>query len=404
MSKLLEKINKKEFKLASLLEVTSSKRIYLSEYKDHGIPFFRSKEIIQASKGDKIFSELFISKERYEEVKNKFGVPKIGDILLTSIGTIGIPYIVQNEQPFYFKDGNLTWFKNYNGIDSQYLYYWIISSKGQLQIKGSSIGSSQSALTIDSIKKIDIEIPDFPTQKKIASILSAYDAKIENNNKIIKNLEATAQTIFNEWFVNFKFPGYKKVKMVESELGEIPEGWKIQKLDEIADFLNGVASQKYPAEKQSDSFPVIKIREMNSGIDKNSDRATRNIDTKYIIENGDILFAWSGSLSVVVWIGEAGILNQHIFKVTSKNYSKWFIYQHLRRHLQEFKSIAEGKATTMGHIQRHHLSEVLVLIPDAFLLKKADAILNNLFEKQISLQVENISLKSQRDQLLEKLI
>ncbi|MEI6042531.1 MAG: restriction endonuclease subunit S [bacterium] len=285
-------------------------------------------------------------------------------------------------------------------FDLKYVYYLL----QRINLPRYGGDSAVPGLNRDTIYSISVETPCKETQKRIASILSAYDKKIENNNIIIKNLETTAQTIFNEWLIDFKFPGYENVKMVESDLGEIPEGWEVKRLDKIADFLNGVASQKYPAERQEDSFPVIKIREMNSGIDKSSDRATKNIDTKYIIKKGDILFAWSGSLSVMVWIGEDGILNQHIFKVTSQYYPKWFVYQYLQRHLQEFKAIAEGKATTMGHIQRHHISDALVLIPNESLLRKADKILSNLFEKQISLYVENISLRSQRDQLLAKLI
>lgn len=251
---------------------------------------------------------------------------------------------------------------------------------------------------------MEIELPNLSTQEKIGRILNAYDSKIENNNKIIKHTEEIAQTIFYEWFVNFRFPGYEKVRKIDSEIGEIPEGWEVKPIDQIAEYLNGVASQKYPAENKKDSLPVIKIREMNSGIDLNSDRATKNIDQKYIIENGDILFSWSGSLVLMVWTGVSGILNQHIFKVTSKNYPKWFIYQWTKYHLKNFQEIAEGKATTMGHIQRRHLSESLITVPNDSLLKRADTILGIFFDQQILLQRENIYLRSQRDGLLEKLI
>lgn len=285
-------------------------------------------------------------------------------------------------------------------VDKKYLFY-----RFQLNnLKFLDSGSAQSQITIQDLNFLKIVLPDLPTQRKIAEILSAYDAKIENNNFIIKKLEATAQTLFDEWFVNLRFPGHEKVKFVDSEIREIPEGWEVKPLDQIADFLNGVASQKYPAINAKESLPVIKIREMNSGIDQNSDRATREIDKKYIIKNGDILFAWSGSLSLMTWVGGEGVLNQHIFKVTSKNYPKWFIYHWVQRHLQNFKIIAEGKATTMGHIQRHHLNESLVVVPTEPILIKANKVLSNLFDQQILLKEENISLRSQRDQLLVKLI
>lgn len=286
------------------------------------------------------------------------------------------------------------------GFDLKYAYYLL----KRINLPRYGGDSAVPGLSRDTVYSIEVETPKEATQKKIASILSAYDAKVENNNIIIKNLENTAQIIFNEWFVNFRFPGYEKVKMVDSEMGKIPEGWEVKPLDQIADFLNGVASQKYPVANPKESLPVIKIREMNSGVDQNSDRATREIDSKYIIKNGDILFSWSGSLSLMLWVGGEGVLNQHIFKVTSEAYPKWFVYQWTAKHLQNFKMIAEGKATTMGHIQRHHLSESLVIVPDSSFLKKANKIMASLFDQQILLQEENISLKSQRDQLLAKLI
>lgn len=290
------------------------------------------------------------------------------------------------------------------GIDFGYLYYLMRTRPYQKYVVSMASGSTVKHTSPDRIAGYEYEFPSLPTQQKIAGILSAYDAKIENNNLIIKKLEETAQTLFDEWFVNFRFPGYEKAKFVDSEIGKIPEGWSVKSLDEIADYLNGVASQKYPPENGEDVLPVIKIREMNSGVDSNSDKATRKIDQKYIVKDGDVLFSWSGSLVLMIWTGGEGVLNQHIFKVTSENYPKWFYYYWTKRHLLNFQKIAEGKATTMGHIQRHHLSESLVVVPGNGLLKKADSALEPLFEDVISLQLENKFLRSQRDQLLAKLI
>ena len=112
----------KTYKIGNLCSISSSKRIFAKEYQSSGIPFFRGKEIIEKQKGESVSTELYISKSRYDEIKNKFGVPKEGDMLLTSVGTLGIPYIVKNET-FYFKDGNLTWFTDFKEINSKFLYY-----------------------------------------------------------------------------------------------------------------------------------------------------------------------------------------------------------------------------------------------------------------------------------------
>ena len=135
--------------LSELMTITSSKRIFYSEYVRHGIPFYRSKEIIELRNSGSTNSELFISKERFNEIKKKFAVPKNGDILLTSVGTLGVPFRVRENDEFYFKDGNLTWFKDFNGISSSIIYFWLLSRIGQEQIRSITIGSTQEAITID---------------------------------------------------------------------------------------------------------------------------------------------------------------------------------------------------------------------------------------------------------------
>ncbi len=417
MSRLLEKMNYKEYKLGSLLEVTSSKRIYLSEYKKDGVPFFRSKEIIELSKGKDISLELFISKERYDEIKDKFGVPQIGDILLTSVGTIGVPFIVKNNNPFYFKDGNLTWFKNYNGIDSQYLYYWIISNKGKSKIEASSIGSSQSALTIDSIKKLEIDIPDIAVQKKVANILSAYDTKIENNNKIIKNLEATVRTIFNEWFVNFKFPGYEKVKMVDSEMGEIPEGWKIKKISDISDLNKGVSYTSDEINTEKVGIALINLGNFRRGGGFNLDGTkyyTGDYKQTHIVKSGQIIIAMTDLTSNREVIGhparlpgnfKEAVISLDVCSLSPKKdiYIEFIYSLMLRRDFSKLMaSCASG--TNVSHLSKTHIEGYEFVLPEEKVLILFNQLIQPLFDKQAIIESENISLMSQRDQLLAKLI
>ena len=144
-------------------------------------------ERVSTQKGETVSTELYISKLKYDEIKNKFGVPEEGDMLLTSVGTLGIPYVVKNET-FYFKDGNLTWFSNFKGINSKFLYYWFLSPMAKNAIDAKAIGSTQKALTIDALSKFEIDIPNIETQEKIVSILSSFDDKIELNRRINDNL------------------------------------------------------------------------------------------------------------------------------------------------------------------------------------------------------------------------
>jgi len=189
----------------------------------------------------------------------------------------------------------------------------------------------------------------------------------------------------------------------DSPLGKIPKGWRVKGLDEIAHFLNGLALQKFPHDG-GDSLPVIKIAQLRAGNTKGADRAASTLPPEYIVEDGDALFSWSGSLEVVAWCGGRGALNQHLFKVTSQEYPKWFYYHWIREHLADFQSIAAGKATTMGHIQRHHLSDAKVVAPNPSLLSAVDHVIGPLFQAVIANKLQSRTLAAIRDALLPKLI
>lgn len=250
----------------------------------------------------------------------------------------------------------------------------------------------------------DIVIPrEKEDQRRIASILSSLDRKIELNNKINADLEEMAQAIFKNWFVDFE--PFKDGKFVDSELGMIPEGWKVGRLTEIASYMNGLAMQKFPPENNEDSLPVLKIKELGQGFcGTDSDRCSCNIKDECIIHNGDVIFSWSGTLLVDVWCGGDCGLNQHLFKVTSKDYPKWFYYYWTKHHLQEFIHIAKDKAVTMGHIKRGHLEEAMVAIPDNDSMEKAHELFEPILSKMISLRLENSRLSLLRDTLLPRLM
>jgi len=242
--------------LGSLCEITSSKRIYAADYQSVGVPFYRSKEIIEKHKGNlEVSTELFISEDKYRQIESRFGSPSTGDLLLTSVGTLGIPYIVKDRERFYFKDGNLIWFKNFRDLSNQYFYYWLISSIGKAQLGRATIGSSQPALTIVLLKNLEINLPPLPVQKKIASILSAYDDLIENNNRRIKILEEMAQNIYREWFVHFRYPGHENIPMVNSALGQIPQGWEVRTVKNLVKRLK--AGSTYTAKDVTTEGSVI---------------------------------------------------------------------------------------------------------------------------------------------------
>ncbi len=190
--------------LGDFVDISSSKRIFYKEYVTSGVPFYRSKEIIEKASGNKdISTELFISEERFNEIASKFGAPTEGDLLLTSVGTLGVPYLVQKDEKFYFKDGNLTWFRNFSSeLDGRFLLYWLTSKEGKRELLNHTIGSTQKALTIQGLKKVKIPLPDLETQKKIAEVLGRIDEKIELNRAMNETLEQMGQALFRHYFID----------------------------------------------------------------------------------------------------------------------------------------------------------------------------------------------------------
>lgn len=209
-------------------------------------------------------------------------------------------------------------------------------------------------------------MPSPAEQGAIGHILQTLDDKIEVNRRMSATLESMARALFKSWFVDFepvrakaagrdpRLPSYLSAlfpdRLTEVEYGEVPEGWEVKPLSEVAEFLNGLALQKYPASDLDDSLPVIKIAELRNGVTAKSDRASRDVPGKYIVKDGDFLFSWSGSLLAKFWTEGDGALNQHLFKVTSDRYLNWFFAEWVQVHLEEFQRIAAFKATTMGHI------------------------------------------------------
>ena len=303
--------------------------------------------------------------------------------------------------------------------DAGFVLAYLTHPAVKAYIEGFNAGGSRRAITKAHIESFHLALPPLPEQHAIADILGALDDKIDLSRRMSETLEAIAQALFRSWFVDFdpvrdKAEGRElslskevadlfPVSLQKSGLGEIPRGWKVSGLDEIADFRNGLALQRYPPTNGS-SLPVIKIAQLRIGRTDGREFATANLAPEYIAEDGDVLFSWSGTLECVVWSGGKGAVNQHLFKVTSSVYPKWFYYLWIHQHLEHFRNIAAGKATTMGHIQRHHLSEAKVVLPPPAVLQALDVIISPLIEGHWRRRVQSRVLAALRDTLLPKLI
>jgi len=351
---------------------------------------------------------------------------------------------------------------DFKGSDPKFVYYLLTT----VNFDQFNSGSAQKSLNRNAVYPFEVRIPtSVKEQRRISAVLSALEDKVATNHQINQTLEQMAQAIFKSWFVDFE-PVKAKIAALEaggseedallaamqaisgtalfdadasaasvaeqlarlqaerpeqyaelrataelfpsamqdSELGEIPEGWDCLSLDAIAKYQNGLALQKFRPENEDDYLPVVKIAQLKKGYADGVEKASPNIKPGCIIDNGDVVFSWSGSLMVDTWCGGKAALNQHLFKVTSDTYPKWLYFLFTRHHLEEFKRIAADKAVTMGHIKREHLKRALCAIPDERLIGKAGNSLSNIIEKQIELRLESITLSTLRNTLLPKLL
>ena len=338
-------------------------------------------------------------------------------------------------------------------FDEDYIYYFARLPEFREFAQQRMVGTSgRQRVAWQDLADFEFIFPPKEQRKKAAALLNIYDQKIDLNTQINQNLEQIAQALFKSWFVDFD-PVRAKVQalsdglsleqaelaamqaisgktpeeltalsqtqpdryaelvetakafpceMVEVDGVEIPQGWNLKALDEIANYQNGLALQKFRPEDNEPFLPVVKIAQLRQGYADGEEKAKASIKPECIIDNGDVIFSWSGSLLVDIWCGGKAALNQHLFKVTSKRYPKWFYYFYTKYHLAEFQRIAYDKAVTMGHIKREHLSAAKCIVPNDELL--ANKTLENILEKIIFNRLENFNLQDTRDLLLPRLL
>ena len=359
-----------KIKLKEIAEINMGQSPRGSSYNNNGkgIPFLQ---------GNKTFGFLYPTIDTWTTEPKKIG--KKNSVLMSVRAPVGDLNIANKDIcigrglcSIEIKDGN-----------NQYLYYLLKYSIKEIKMK--STGTVFDSINRRELENLEILDFDKSQQKKISKVLFDIDKKIELNNKTNDNLYEMMKIKFEDWITNLN-------------------KYEVSSLSKIAKYTNGLAMQKFRSKDNEESLPVIKIKEMNDGITENTERCSTNIKDEVIINNGDVLFAWSGTLCMIIWgKGKAG-LNQHIFKVTSDKYPKWFYYFWTLKHLNRFKMIAAGKATTMGHIKRGELDISEVLIPENKELQEMHKIMQPLFNKYINNLIQNETLTQLRDTLLPKLM
>ena len=313
------------------------------------------------------------------------------DILLTYTGNgYGDCAIIEENDKYHLAPNICKIVPNQDVVFPYYLYCYIRSNAFYNQMSSNMTGSGQPTIPMKTIRLLKIPVPDMSVQIKIANVIWSLNQKIRNNKVINNNLEQQAQAIFVNEFLS---------------LQSLPDGWKKASLIDIANYLNGLAMQKYRPSAEEIGIPVLKIKELRQGCcDDNSELCSPSIKSDYIIHDGDVIFSWSGSLLVDFWCGGVCGLNQHLFKVSSIKYDKWFYFAWTKHHLDRFIAVAADKATTMGHIKRDELAKAEVLIPNEADYKRIGALLQPIYDLIISNRIENKKLAETRDSLLPKLM
>lgn len=383
-------------KLGDLCNISSSKRIFAKEYCCKGIPFYRGKEIIEKHKGNAVSTELFISEERYAEIKERNDVPKIGDILLSSVGTLGVPWLV-DEDRFYFKDGNLTWLRPRKGLDNKFLYLWLCSPEAKRQIDAKCIGSTQKAITIDALGKFDICISSIDTQRKISSILFSFTDKIVLNKKINDNLEQQIETILMDFMDGndtspVKLGDYLYIK------GRI--GWK------------GLKKSEYLSQS---GYRIINGETLTkSGIDWSKAgyiSEERYMESPEIMLNvGDILLSKDGTIGKIGYIDSLELptsVASGIFVIRNKKpdiISTTFIYYLLQSELFEAFIAARTEGSVIPHLYQKDFMDFEFPLPNPDKMAEFENITKPMFSQIVRNLNENKTVASLKDLLLPKLM
>jgi len=265
-------------------------------------------------------------------------------------------------------------------VDPKFLLYFYLGPQFQRTIQKHTItGATVPRLLLSEMPSWTVVIPPLEEQRGIAEVLGALDDKIAANTTLITRCEALAHAKYTSAI----------------------RGGLARPLSELTRFVNGKAFTK---DASGSGRVVIRIAELNSGLGASTVYNDIDVADDHVARPGDLLFAWSGSLTVHRWFRPEGIVNQHIFKVIpDQGFPMWLVHQALLRKLAEFRGIAADKATTMGHIQRRHLDED-VFIPAPDVITSLDQAMRGLWDRALAAEVENEQLSSTRDELLPLLM
>jgi len=362
---------------AGVLSLGDGYRTKQSELRTDGFRIIRVADI----RGGRIAldSPDFVSAEYARQIGSK--AAQAGDVLLTTKGTVGRVAIVPDLTQDAVYSPQLCWFRvhGHEHLSARFLSYWLSSAEFTSQASHLQ-GNTDMApyISLFDLRKSSITLPVREEQEAIADVLGALDDKIASNNWLIESADMLMHQTFVSAAPSIRVP-----------------------LSSTASFVNGKAFTKGAS---GSGRVVVRIAELNSGLSGSTVFSDAIVADQHVARAGDILFAWSGSLTLHRWFRDDAIVNQHIFKVIpNPETPAWLSYELIRSKLDDFKGTAADKATTMGHIQRHHLDE-LVSVPSRETIAHLSPAMEALWHLALNAERENLTLAATRDTLLPQLL
>ena len=360
-----------------------------------GYPLVRTPNI---GRGRIIYSGMHRVCEEVYNKRNARAIPQTNDLIFAREATAGNVALIQEGEKVCLGQRTVLIRPNANLVNPAFLTYHLLAPEQQYKLLSTANGATVAHVNMPTIRNLKLSLPPLATQHRIATILSRYDSLIENYQKQIKLLEEAAQRLYKEWFVDLHFPGHENAMIVDG----VPEGWEKKPISQLGEYLNGFAFK--PSDWQKSGKPIIKIKEMGNGVSNDTPRNNgERVPGKYLVKAGDLLFSWSATLMVIVWSGEEGWLNQHLFKVTpSKGIEREFLLQSISNTIEEFQNLTTG--STMKHIQRNKLDQVFVNVPNDEIMKRYSSIAEKERTEILHLSSQIRLLTEARDRLLPKLM
>lgn len=332
----------------------------------------------------------------------RIGFARTGDVLLTHKGSIGLVAIVPEVSDYVMLTPQVTYYRtNPSKLANDYLKYALQSPFFRQQLDSFSAQSTRPYIGITAQKELEIDLPSLADQHRIAGVLSPYDELIANNLRRIRVLEEMARALYREWFVEFRFPGHEKVRRVSSTQREVPEGWELRYLKDVATVVYGFPFKSKAFNTKDIGAPVVRIRDIPEGISETF--TDEEAEPKYHIKDGDILVGMDGDFHLCIWSGGHAYQNQRVARFEStEELGRFHLFFALETPIQQFNKAIVG--TTVGHLGDMHIKTIQIAWPPAGLRRKAREILDPMSDQIIALERGIRNLRRTRDLLLPRLL